>query len=99
MGLARPHKTGKEKHYECRYSSNHFYVSHSLWASYSNYGGYTIMDVTVYEREVYGTVRYYPVNDRAKILLRLTGTKTFTPEMLNIIEQTGYKVVRVARGE
>ena len=57
------------------------------------------MDVTVYEREVYGTVRYYPVNDRAKILLRLTGTKTFTPEMLNIIEQTGYKVVRVARGE
>ena len=53
------------------------------------------MDIKVYRREVYGNIRYYPADDRAETLLRLTGTKTFTPEMLNIIEQTGYKVVQV----
>ena len=53
------------------------------------------MDIRVYRREDCGNIKYYPADDRAETLLRLTGTKTFTPEMLKIIEQTGYKVVQV----
>lgn len=53
------------------------------------------MDIRVYRREVYGNIRYYPADERADTLLQLTGTKTFTPEMLKTIEQVGLKVIKV----
>lgn len=53
------------------------------------------MIINVYRREVYGNIRYYPADERADTLLQLTGTKTFTPEMLKIIEQVGLKVIKV----
>lgn len=51
------------------------------------------MDILVYKQQLYGNTRYYPANDRAEALLKLTGTKTFTPGMLKTIEQVGLKVV------
>lgn len=46
----------------------------------------------VQRRDSYGTVRIYPVNDTAKLLARLTGRKTLSPEDLGLIELLGFQV-------
>ena len=40
------------------------------------------MRIEINRREVYGNVRYYPVNEIAKALARIAGTKTFSTEVL-----------------
>lgn len=41
--------------------------------------------VRVLRKEVYGNVLYYPVSPVAHILLKLTKSKTFTKQQLNIV--------------
>lgn len=43
-------------------------------------------------KNVYGTFRYYPLNDQAQHLSRIAGTETLTPEVLKIAKQMGFKV-------
>ena len=40
------------------------------------------MRIEINRREVYGNVRYYPVNEIAKALARIAGTKTLSTEVL-----------------
>ena len=40
------------------------------------------MRIEINRREVYGNVRYYPVNEIARALARIAGTKTLSTEVL-----------------
>lgn len=57
------------------------------------------MEITVDKREVYGTVRYYPVCDKAQAFARLMYRKTFTERDLYIIKELGYRVLFKQVGE
>jgi len=50
------------------------------------------MECVVQIREVYGRPTAYPVNDTAKLLCELAGTKTLTPQALATIRKLGYTV-------
>jgi hypothetical protein len=57
------------------------------------------MEITVDKRDVYGTVRYYPVCDKARVFARLTNKKTFTERDLYIVKELGYRVLFKQVGE
>ena len=48
------------------------------------------MNIIIKEKNVYGTVVYYPVCPKASLLTHLTGNKTLTVEKLRLISQLGY---------
>jgi hypothetical protein len=48
-------------------------------------------------REVYGTVKAYPVNEQAKRLAALAGTKTLTADTLRTARDMGFDLVYVDR--
>jgi len=48
-------------------------------------------------RSVYGTPTIYPVNDQAKLLAKIAGTKTLTNASLALAEQMGFAIVTVAK--
>lgn len=50
------------------------------------------MECVVHIREVYGRPTVYPVNETAKLLAQLAGTKTFTPQALATVAKLGYNV-------
>lgn len=49
--------------------------------------------VIVEVREVYGTLKAYPVNDQAKRLAELAGTKTLTGRAMRLASDMGLIVV------
>lgn len=51
------------------------------------------MEVVVQRRETYGTVRYYPENDKAVIFAAILGKKTIDYTTLMLIKDLGFKVV------
>lgn len=57
------------------------------------------MEMTVYEKEVYGRVLVYPVNRTAVLLAALTGAKTFAESDLRIVRDLGYSIRYVTRQE
>lgn len=50
------------------------------------------MDVVVQRRETYGTVRFYPDNEKATIFAALLGKKTIDYSELLMIKELGFKV-------
>lgn len=51
-------------------------------------------------RQVYGRDLYYPANVPAERFAKLTETKTFKPEQIDLIESLGYKIdVQPYKGE
>lgn len=50
------------------------------------------MECIVQIRDVYGKPTIYPVNDTARLLANLAGTKTLTREALETIRRLGYTV-------
>lgn len=47
-------------------------------------------------KSVYGNKLIYPVNESAKTLARLTGTKTFTKVHIKDMEVLGFKIEYIA---
>lgn len=50
------------------------------------------MECVINIKDVYGKPTVYPVNETAKLLADLAGTKTLTPQALAIIAKLGYDV-------
>jgi hypothetical protein len=48
-------------------------------------------------RNVYGVPTIYPVNDQAKLLAKLAGTKTLTNASLALVAQMGFSIVTVSK--
>lgn len=55
------------------------------------------MEIQVIVKSVYGNTLVYPVCDKAKLLAKLVGKKTFTVESLRIIIDLGYTVTYIAQ--
>jgi len=53
--------------------------------------------ITVQTKEVYGHEKIYPVCDTAIKLSKLAGTKTLTPQAIQIIKSLGYLIYEVPR--
>ena len=51
------------------------------------------MQITVKVKNVYGVDRIYPADLRARLLLALTGNKTFSASDLAVIKELGYEIV------
>lgn len=51
------------------------------------------MEVVVMRQENYGTIRFYPVCEKAKILTRLSHRKTLDIRELHMIKDLGFEVV------
>lgn len=49
------------------------------------------MKLLVIIKNVYGNEMIYPVCDKAKLLCKLSGKKTFTKDSLSILKQLGYE--------
>jgi hypothetical protein len=49
-----------------------------------------IIEVEV--KDVYGTVKYYPLCEKAKLFADIAGTKTLTIEAIKKIEALGYSI-------
>lgn len=54
------------------------------------------MECVVKIKDVYGKPTVYPVNEAAKLLAKLAGTKTLTVEALSVITALGYNVSTVS---
>ena len=52
----------------------------------------TSSHLTIYARSVYGTVNFYPINDAAKALAQIAGTKTLTPSVIQLARGLGMSV-------
>lgn len=42
-------------------------------------------------KNIYGNETVYPVNDTAKLLCEMAGTKTFTPKTISVARKLGYE--------
>lgn len=56
-----------------------------------------ITRIEIEVRNVYGVPTIYPVNDQAKLLAKIAGTKTLTNASLALAEQMGFSIVTVAK--
>lgn len=52
--------------------------------------------VIVRRREVYGVAKFYPVNDNARMIAELAGTKTLTPAAMALAQRLGFSLVATA---
>lgn len=48
-------------------------------------------------RDVYGVATCYPVNDQAKLLAQIAGTKTLTNHALALAERMGFQIQQAQR--
>jgi hypothetical protein len=55
------------------------------------------MVIEILRREVYGTVKWYPVNATAQALAEIAGTKTLTEAVINVAMQRLGATVQFAR--
>ena len=51
------------------------------------------MQITVKVKNVYGVDRIYPVCEKAKLFLQLTGCRTFSKFDIETIRRIGYEIV------
>lgn len=64
----------------------------------SRYGRQTLrmwgalMTLQIKFRDVYGNEMMYPVNETAKLFAKIAGTKTITPQTLDLVQQLGIPV-------
>ena len=56
-------------------------------------------EIQVERRSVYGVTKYYPVNDKAKLLARVAKTTTLTPEVLKCAQSLGFVLTFVTLSE
>lgn len=49
--------------------------------------------VMLQEREIYGVLKFYPYNDLAHLICKISKTKTMTKATIDVIKQMGYEVV------
>mgnify|MGYP000520569032 CR=1 FL=1 len=52
----------------------------------------SVMRITIEVRDVYGTTKFYPICDRAKLFASIAGTKTLTNDAIKQIKALGYEV-------
>ena len=57
------------------------------------------MSITVEVRNIYGTLKAYPVCDRAKAFARIAGSTTLTHSVLTTIEALGYEIISTANAD
>lgn len=50
------------------------------------------MNIQIEIKNHYGNTMYYPACDKSRLLARLAGTKTLTPESIRTIKELGYNV-------
>lgn len=55
------------------------------------------LTVKIQRRTKYGKDLIFPVNILAKLLVRLTGRKTFFPKDLEVIERVGFEIEEIPR--
>lgn len=55
--------------------------------------------ITIEVKSVYGTLKIYPVCDRAKIFAEIAGSKTLTLGTVRKIERLGYQVISMANAD
>jgi hypothetical protein len=48
--------------------------------------------IEVEVRDVYGTVKYYPICERAQLFADIAGTKTLTVQAIKKIEALGFSI-------
>lgn len=48
--------------------------------------------IEVEVKDVYGTVKYYPICEKAQLFADIAGTKTLTVEVIKKIEALGYSI-------
>lgn len=46
-------------------------------------------------REVYGVAKIYPANEAARVIAEIAGTKTITPQMLELCKKLDAEIVDV----
>ena len=56
-------------------------------------------EIQVERRSVYGVTKYYPVNNKAKLLARVAKTTTLTPEVLKCAQSLGFVLTFVTLPE
>ena len=49
-------------------------------------------EIRVEVRNVYGTVKYYPICEKAQLFADIAGTKTLTLQAIKKIEALGYSI-------
>lgn len=54
------------------------------------------MNITIKVKNVYGVDRIYPVCDKAKLFIALTGNKTFSAGDIDRIKALGYQIITEA---
>ena len=50
------------------------------------------MEISIEIKEVYGQQRFYPACEISRNLLKLTGKKTFTKDVLKTIQELDYSI-------
>ena len=50
------------------------------------------MNIQIEIKNHYGNTMYYPACDKSRLLARLAGTKTLTPESIHTVKELGYNV-------
>lgn len=53
------------------------------------------MRLELISREVYGVVKFYPANEAARVIADIAGTKTITPDKLELCKKLGLEIVDV----
>ena len=53
------------------------------------------MIIQVEARTIYGTLKFYPMNEAAHLLCRLTGTKTLSREALALANKLGHQTTEI----
>lgn len=56
-----------------------------------------MMNLKIEVRTIYGRKMYYPHCDQSKLLLKISGQKTFTEENIKTIKQMGYVIENVTK--
>jgi len=51
-----------------------------------------MITVEVQAKDVYGIIRFYPLNDNTKLILEIKGKKTFEHKDLEILKRLGFRV-------
>lgn len=51
--------------------------------------------ILVQHKNVYGNIVLYPMNDNAKLLAEIAGTKTLTNHTLALAERMGFEIVEL----